>query len=325
MKNIIVMAGTGIGLFVATAVGMLGIQGRLNYEGTRGIPVLSNFFAAPEESADEGHDGENAGHAAEQDDAHDPEEAVQVDLLSQSDGIQVVHKSMSPDGEGEGGGHEPAAEPGQDPAAGESAHGQPGQNADRGRQALEPTPREVWQEQSQAVRGNPGQFFGFPSMESPLTVKEINDIYRHAKASQVEVARRLEDLDQREVQLRQRERDVQDRAADLSDRILQIKRMEQELQDKVLDFNSKVLLVSKSREEDLKPIADRLASFDPAKAAELVRAYWETEAGKLKISMVLKIMDTEAANAILADMKVEEIKDIIDNLLKVHQESEGGN
>ena len=316
MKNILVMAGTGIGLFVATAVGLLGMQGRLNYEGTRGIPLLANFFAEPESIPGEGVEVQGGEQKSE--------EKPVVDLLSNNDGLEVVHEKVSIDG----------TEPGAESENG-SAHGE-GQAStavvdqhqekrliERARESLEPSPREEWMMQNKAARGESGVFFSFPKMESSLTVDEINEIYRHAKLSEEEVQRRIKELDERELRLSQRERDVQDRASALSDRILEIQRMETDLQDKVKDFQSKVLLVTRSQEQDLKPFADRLAALDPSKAAEIVRAYWETEAGRLKISMALKIMDRDVANTILSDMEVQEIKDILDSLLKVHRESEG--
>lgn len=314
MKNILVMAGTGIGLFVATAVGFLGMQGRLNYEGTRGIPLLADFFVAPEVPLEQGDEGQDAGHEVEQ--------RPTVDLLDSNDGIQVIHDTVNIDEDG-GGGHSAATEE----EGGESNegvnHSHESRQLNRARESLQPSPRDEWLLQNESARGTSGVFFSFPRMESSLTVKEINEIYRHAKATEDEVERRIEELDERELRLSQRERDVQDRADVLSDRIRDILGMERDLQDKVTEFEAKVLLVSRSQEEDLKPFADSLSAFDPKKAAEIVRSMWETEAGRLKISMVLKIMDPDVQNAILADMNVQEIRDILDNLLKVHREAGG--
>ena len=55
MKKPLVLGVGGVALFAGTVLGMLALQGRLNHEGTQGIPVLSSFFpAAPQ--PDPGHE-----------------------------------------------------------------------------------------------------------------------------------------------------------------------------------------------------------------------------------------------------------------------------
>ena len=51
MKEWLAMAGLGTGLFVTALIGTLAVQGRLDYAGTRGVPIASWLFAPP--SADE--------------------------------------------------------------------------------------------------------------------------------------------------------------------------------------------------------------------------------------------------------------------------------
>ena len=62
MKNILLMVATGVGLFVATMFGLLAAQGRLNYEGTKSIPVLNSLFSKPPEdpNKDPKADGKDA-------------------------------------------------------------------------------------------------------------------------------------------------------------------------------------------------------------------------------------------------------------------------
>lgn len=47
MKNTLVMVGVGVALCCVTVGGLLGAQGRLNYEGTKNIPLLSALFTPP--------------------------------------------------------------------------------------------------------------------------------------------------------------------------------------------------------------------------------------------------------------------------------------
>ncbi len=45
MKQWLAIAGLGVGLFAVAIVGTLAIQGRLDHDGTRGIPLLEQLFA----------------------------------------------------------------------------------------------------------------------------------------------------------------------------------------------------------------------------------------------------------------------------------------
>jgi DNA-directed RNA polymerase subunit F len=47
MKNILVMGAVGVALCCVTVGGLLGAQGRLNYEGTKNIPLLNALFTPP--------------------------------------------------------------------------------------------------------------------------------------------------------------------------------------------------------------------------------------------------------------------------------------
>ena len=46
MKQVLLLGATGTVLFVATTLGLLAAQGRLNHEGTKNLPVLSAKCAA---------------------------------------------------------------------------------------------------------------------------------------------------------------------------------------------------------------------------------------------------------------------------------------
>jgi len=71
MKNILIMGVAGAGLFVGTVVGLLGATGRLNYEGTQGLPLLSGLFEPPPAEADEaGAEGAGGKAGADGDAAH---------------------------------------------------------------------------------------------------------------------------------------------------------------------------------------------------------------------------------------------------------------
>jgi hypothetical protein len=51
VKEWIALGGLATGLFVVALLGALAVQGRLDHEGTRGIPILERLFEAPEDTA----------------------------------------------------------------------------------------------------------------------------------------------------------------------------------------------------------------------------------------------------------------------------------
>ena len=53
MKSVLLMTLAGTSLFGGTVVGLLAVQGRLNFDGTRGVPVLESLFAEPAETESE--------------------------------------------------------------------------------------------------------------------------------------------------------------------------------------------------------------------------------------------------------------------------------
>src|SRR5262245_55140260 len=47
MKSLLLMMLAGSGLFVGTTVGLLALQGRLNWSGAQGVPLLQSMFDVP--------------------------------------------------------------------------------------------------------------------------------------------------------------------------------------------------------------------------------------------------------------------------------------
>ena len=60
MKNVVLMVFTGIALFLGAMDGLLAAQGRLTYEGTRNIPILSSLFKKPASESDGDDQGKEA-------------------------------------------------------------------------------------------------------------------------------------------------------------------------------------------------------------------------------------------------------------------------
>lgn len=77
MKEWIALGGLATGLFVVALLGALAVQGRLDHDGTRGIPVLEQLFAEPEHDAEQplGAADPDAGPGEEL--PQDPKPAVQ--------------------------------------------------------------------------------------------------------------------------------------------------------------------------------------------------------------------------------------------------------
>src|SRR5262245_25880173 len=64
VKQKLILVVVALVLFAGSLVGLLAARGRLNYEGTRGVPVVSMFFSAPGADAGHGSAGKDTGKQA---------------------------------------------------------------------------------------------------------------------------------------------------------------------------------------------------------------------------------------------------------------------
>ncbi len=355
MKNILLMTGVGVGLFCATVVGVLGGQGRLNYEGTKGVPILSMFFSPPPPAEGEegehgegehgdgahgdGEHGENAhgedGHAEHgHDDGHGEEFGVQHEGLGKEEKLKYTigespfAEAPKDDGHGgHGGGHGDDGHGGGHGDAHGGGHGDDGHGTDghghktkQDKPKLSP-PEDDFQEQMESLLGQAqyrrGNFFKFPRLEGDISVEQLNRYLRAAKLALDDIEKRRSQLEVYESELEARQRDIEDRERMVSEQMSTVETARTELDKRIRDFQSEVLLVRRDEVPGLKEYAATLGALEPQKAMEHVVQSWETETGRDLILKVLAHMEVDKTNAILAELELPKLKEVLTQRLRV--------
>ncbi|MCA8943643.1 MAG: hypothetical protein KDB80_13850 [Planctomycetes bacterium] len=345
MKNILIMTGVGVGLFSATVVGLLGVQGRLNYEGTRGVPLLSMFFAPSPASEGEqpGEHGEHGepekdphGEAAAHTDDHSKPFGVQHDGLGVEERLEyaVGKSALNPEPEakddGHGGGH--GGDHGDEADAhaddhGAEDHGNGDHATDEPHEKLTP-PKDDFEAQMEALYGQDryrrGEFFKFPRLEGDITVTELNQYLRASKLALEELEKKRSQLDAYAGELDARERDIEDRERQIAEQMAAVDVARAALDKRVAEFRDTVLLVRRDESEGLRKYAETLASFEPKRAMQHVIETWDQgEEGRNRILKVLSMMKSKDVNAILQEVELPRLRDILVQRLKVVHEGDG--
>ena len=342
MVGILIKVLVGVTLFAGSLVGGLAATGRLNHEGVANIPVLNALFPAPavEGGQGEGHgDGESgdpAGHAT--DAAHTAAEAaVAYDAAaphgeskptSYRRGRSFENPQEPADG-GHGDGHGDDSHSGDaHPAAAHPTsvsaavkHEPQGHDPAPGEQG--PKPRhfaEVAAEQG-AQGYRPGALFHFEGMPAGITPKELNAAWQRVKDAEAEVRQRQVGLDLREQELKELADDISRRQQSLGELQLSVEHMHKQLDEKIARFERTVILVKDEEVAKLKENAETLASFESSKSAELIQQQWASEVGQRAILRLLRFMEKESVNEILAELPNAMVQDIMEKRMQVSREA----
>jgi chromosome segregation ATPase len=319
MKNLLVMIGAGVGLFVATVVGLLGAQGRLSWEGTKGIPLLHGLFEPPADHRPEANDGHTAGE-----DQAAPKPGVPADGLGKEERRDYrIGPAVGPIATAEPKKLEPAAaETGGEPAA-SANHGDNSHTATASSAAAEPTTADgEFRAKTESVLGQGqytrGRLFDFPRIQARLSVQDINRILEQTQAEKAAAERERAVLDKRRAELDAREADLRDREQRILEQIRGIEQSRTQLNERIEAFQAQVVLIDKQQATDMAADAATLAAFEPQRAAALLLEWWKrTPADQAKVVRLLTVMETEAANAILETMEVTQAREILDQRAKV--------
>lgn len=315
MKNLLVMIGAGLGLFAATVVGLLGAQGRLSWEGTKGIPLLHALFEPPpghaETSAEPAAGGAGNEHG-------EPTPGVQLDGLGKEERRQY---RLGPDigkVETEGPKKLEAPAEGGEPPAGDGDVAQEPHAADSEFRAK----TETLLGQGQYTRG---KLFDFPRIKARMSVEDMNRILDQAKAEKEAAERDRAVLAQRATELDARESDLRDREQRILEQMRSIEQTRTQLNERIEAFHAQVILVDKQQAVDLEVDAATLAAFEPQRASALLLEWWKrSEADQIKVVKILSVMEADAANAILQTMEVPQAREILDKRAQVIRVDQGG-
>jgi len=351
MKKVLVLAVVGTALFVGTVLGLLAAQGRLNHAGTRGIPLLSALFPAPPtaaESAAQGGAAAPAPAAAPHDEPAGPAAAgKRSDGLGKEEPLPYRQGQSLFKGEAPPTGGDHAAAP---PAAGDHPNGNaPGgapadHRVEGGGKETEPagtedhaaaaaaghdTPQRregsaEWRAKVDSVLGqgqyHPGRLWSFPQIETGIGVDELNQILLRARQQQVDLERDRAAVQKQQAELEARERDVADRQDAVLEKLREIEQLRANLQSEIDEFHNTVLLIRQDEVAGLQSVAKTLAAVEPKSAAAIIKKWWETDEGQTRALKIWTVMEPDPAHAILDQLDVELIRQVLEKRLKVARE-----
>ena len=317
MKNIIVMGGLGCGLFCATVVGLLGVQGRLNYEGTKGIPGLSLFFDAPPPS--EHGEGED-GHAVKAEHTEEFGRKPRRDI-EYIEGQSIKGDSGAKAGGAGGGadahGDEPSRSdphetgPGRIRRTPEVPGNEPNSTSSRLKREFDNTRMRL---ESMA----PGHLFDLSRIKaSGLSAEEINALIERSKKMKQEIETERAVLRKSRRDLEIREQDIADRQKTVTDLIHQVDTERSNVEMMIADFNGRILELRVDEESALKETAGTIASLEPEAAMRLILDYWQSEPGQVKAIKILAVMSREKVDEIIAQMETKQMRDVLEKRMTV--------
>jgi hypothetical protein len=357
--KIIVNAVVGTVLFGGSFVGVLAATGRLNHEGTANIPLLNKLFPPPPPSTDgsdkdsKGKDAKDAaatkgatktadagqqgqGDASKQEPEKggesgkgepDPGAAPQVDSkprqLKKGRSLFAVDdktdEGKKDEGKKEGGKGEPEKNGGREGKS-EGASAKSGKDGEHLAEQDMASLQDA-HERDRSPHG-PGNYFRFDGMPAGIDAEKLNEAWQRVQTVEQDQKKRVASLDLREQELQSLEQDVARRQTELGRERAHLETLQKELDNKIEAFRQQVKIVHTDELPALKRNAATLASFEPAKAAELVVEQWKQERGQEQVLRTFEVMDTDAVNAILAVLPNQMIRDVLEKRLKIVREPE---
>jgi hypothetical protein len=244
---------------------------------------------------------------------------------------QKVGRSLNePEKPAGGGGHgeAPAAEghgePSPAPGHGESEPKKPDHH-EKPKPKTEPaSPEGDFQKLQQSLQGKgqyqPGEYYRFDGMPAGLTPEQINEAWQRVQGLMADIEKRRIALELREQALEERESDISRRQAALGKERVELEQMQRQLDAKIQKFQEQVKLVRNDEAAALKRNAQTMASFEPAKAAEIIEDMWKTEKGQDEVLKLFEFMDKDAVNGILAVLPGPMTQDLLKKRLRVSKE-----
>jgi len=311
MKNIVLMVFTGIALFLGAMVGLLAAQGRLTYEGTKSIPILSKLFSKPVEDPDEGTQDDK-----DQENTSDPKTGAKI--------LPYKKGSSTPDKVDPHGMADPNAL-----GDGQSIIRKPDPPQKRDDSKTPTKAQREWDMQRNQLDNQnpyPRGLFDFKKVKADINLREFNNMVRAVKKKQ----QQQEEMD---AALEKKRRDLETQMADVLYRQQEVaKQMQQVVQERdklnrrIEEFHKKVLLVKQDELEGLKENARNIANLDPEIGRDLILSWWNQGAsGEARAIKTLSLMNRESVEAILETMETDKIREILDKRLTLARtKTEGG-
>ena len=306
MKRLLLMAVVGSGLFIGTILGLLGAQGRLNYEGTQGIPVLHSLFPKPEVAEGDAEivEGEQQTPATE----GATERPIEYVVGSSVD-VEPGQEAEGSDGAADG--SKPTSE-------GENPEGTQDEAVDEEEQEQARMQRDFERERARLQSlssgyGRPGDLFDMRQIEaaSGMAVEDINEIIQRVQNTEKELVEERAVLSKLRRDLELQSQDIADRQSRVDREMKHVVAERTKVEQMIEDFNKRVLVLSVDRESGLKEIARTVESLSPERAMELIMDYWKKPADQDKAIEILAVMDPDKADEIIGLLDVQYIREIL--------------
>lgn len=167
----------------------------------------------------------------------------------------------------------------------------------------------------------PGELFRFQGLPAGITPEQINEAWQRVQGQLGEIERRKIALDLREQELQELHEETGRRQAALGKERVEVEQMQRQLDAKIQKFQDQVKLVRNDEVAGLKRNAQTIASFEPAKAAELIEAQWKSERGQDEVLKLLEFMDKDAVNEILKVLPAPMVNDLMKKRMRVSKEA----
>ena len=103
----------------------------------------------------------------------------------------------------------------------------------------------------------------------------------------------------------------------VADQMAKVDQARTKLDTRIREFEAQVLIVRRDEQPALQQYAATLANFEPTRAMQHVMQSWETEDGRDRILKVMAVMAPEAVDAIMAEVELPQLKDILVQRLRV--------
>lgn len=307
MKALMVNVVVGAVLFAAALAGTLAATGRLDRDGVASIPLLGRLLPPQEPPAGGADVGQAQAAAAA---ASGDDEIATVAPLKRG-------RSVLEDGAGSGGGKDRTEPAGQQPRAA----------GDRTVSTMAPHPAERDFDHGAAdaarQRQDPyasGGLFRFEGMPAGLSAKQIDEAWQRVQAATRELEHRRQAQELRERELQMLADDIARRQTEVGKERSEVESLQRQLDERMEAFRQQVKMVRSDEAAGLKRYAQTLASFDAAKAAAIVQDLWRTESGQDEIVKTMEFMARDAANAILAELPKELVRELLQRRMRVVRE-----
>lgn len=159
--------------------------------------------------------------------------------------------------------------------------------------------------------------FAFPKLDSGMTTADLERIFQQANA-----AREAADQERAVVAaelgaLEIRQQDIEDRESAIAQKMIEVDRERDRLDQRIEEFERQVLLVERDEIRALRDYGRSLAAFAPERAAAIVMQEWATDAGRKRIARVLTLMDPADADAMVAALPDDRLREVLLERMKV--------